>query len=353
MECRFAGNGFWEAEAVELRHLLNRISTGACCMPEIRHHGPHEGESKWYNTGGGAVWVVKRLQKRAVDFYTRSAEDWLQRVAKFIAQLGTQEVDMAPKAARNFGDKGEGALITSAGNISGDAGFTGRRPVSEVIQRGGKNTGGAAKEGKGTTSAPQADSRGKGKTQPAIRSLLTSSLLENSSECSLPPSTDTLVCAKETFESSSEETVKTRESKERFLESNPSLIRIQGAEVRPTKASDNADQAKECNGGSMHPQSLESNGATQDSQDGANTLPVQCSGNSTKGIDDAINSEVEVRKIGKSKKSKKGSDCTKDGGSKFYSLTEDSESTSSGCNQCATVGSTLSQKAQHLRQSPR
>ncbi|KAJ1112330.1 hypothetical protein NDU88_000598 [Pleurodeles waltl] len=157
------------------------------------------GESKWHNTGVGAVWAVKRLLKRAIDFYIRSMEDWLQRVAKIIAQPGTQEADMAPKAARNFGDKGEGARITHAGKDSGDAGFTGRRPVSGVTQREGKNTGGTAKE------------------------------------------------------------------------------------------------------------------------------------------------EVATRKIGKSKKSKKGSDWSKDGGDKFHSLTEDSESISSGCNQSATVGSTLSE----------
>ncbi|KAJ1152225.1 hypothetical protein NDU88_005002 [Pleurodeles waltl] len=301
------------------------------------------GESKWHNTGVGAVWAVKRLLKRAIDFYAKSAEDWLQRVAKIIAQPGTEEAGMAPKAALNFGDKGEGARIIRAGKDIGDAGFTSRRPVSGVIQRGGKNTGGAAKEGKDTTSASPSDSRVKDITQPAITSFLTSGLLENGSKSSLPPSTDTLVYAKETFETSSEETVKTRESKERFLESNPSLIRLLGAEVRLTKASDNADQAKAHNSGSMHPQSLESNGATQAPQDEADTLPALCSGNSIKGIEDVKNSEVEVRKIGKSKKSKKGSDWSKDGGDKFYSLTEDSESTSRGCNESATVGSTLSE----------
>ncbi|KAJ1124108.1 hypothetical protein NDU88_002570 [Pleurodeles waltl] len=196
---------------------------------------------------------------------------------------------MAPKAARNFRHKGEGARITRAGKDSGDAGFTFRRPVSGVIQRG-----------------------------------------------------DTLVYAKETFETSSEETVKTRESKEKVFESNPSLIRVQGAEGRPTKASDNADLAKARNSGSMHPQSLEPNGAIQASQDRADTLTALGLRNPIKGIEDDENSEVEVRKIGKSKKSRKGSDWSKNGDDKFYSLTEDSESTSSGCNQSAIVGSTLS-----------
>ncbi|KAJ1170610.1 hypothetical protein NDU88_002483 [Pleurodeles waltl] len=93
-------------------------SDGAYCMLEIRHHVPQEAR--------------------------RSAEDWLQRVAKIIAQPGTQEADMAPKAARNFGDKGEGARITRAGKDSGDAGFTGRRPVSGVTQRDEESASSAA-----------------------------------------------------------------------------------------------------------------------------------------------------------------------------------------------------------------
>ncbi|KAJ1128109.1 hypothetical protein NDU88_006488 [Pleurodeles waltl] len=245
------------------------------------------GDNERHNTGVGAVRAVKRMLKRAIDFYTRSAEYWLQRVAKFIVQPGTQEADMAPKAAQNFGDKGEGARIALAGKDSGDIGFTGRRPVSGVIQQGGKNTAGIVKEDKEVTSAPPVDPRGKDKTQPAITT--------------------------------------------------------QGDEVRPTEASDNADLAKASNSGSMHPQSLELNGAIQAFQDRIDTLPAVGFGNSTKGIEDDKNSEVEIRKIEKSEKSKKGSDWSKDGSDKFYSLTEDSESTSSGCNQSAVVGSTLSE----------
>ncbi|KAJ1164067.1 hypothetical protein NDU88_004514 [Pleurodeles waltl] len=48
------------------------------------------------------------------------------------------------------------------------------------------------------------------------------------------------------------------------------------------------------------------------------------------------NLEVEARKISRRKKVP---DWSKDGGDKFYSLSEDSEAASSGCNQSATGGS--------------
>ncbi|KAJ1172401.1 hypothetical protein NDU88_004248 [Pleurodeles waltl] len=52
------------------------------------------------------------------------------------------------------------------------------------------------------------------------------------------------------------------------------------------------------------------------------------------------NLEVEAGKIGRRKKVP---DWSKDGGDKFYSLTEDSEVISSGCNQSATDGSISSE----------
>ncbi|KAJ1156228.1 hypothetical protein NDU88_008952 [Pleurodeles waltl] len=57
------------------------------------------------------------------------------------------------------------------------------------------------------------------------------------------------------------------------------------------------------------------------------------------GISDGKLLEVEARKIGRSKKVL---DWSRDGGDKFYSLTEDSEASSSGCNQSVAAGSTPS-----------
>ncbi|KAJ1166798.1 hypothetical protein NDU88_007194 [Pleurodeles waltl] len=62
--------------------------------------------------------------------------------------------------------------------------------------------------------------------------------------------------------------------------------------------------------------------------------------NLTEGGNDGKNVEMEARKIGRSKKVP---DWSRDGGDKFYSLTEDSEATSSGCNQSAAEGSTSSE----------
>ncbi|KAJ1165458.1 hypothetical protein NDU88_005886 [Pleurodeles waltl] len=58
------------------------------------------------------------------------------------------------------------------------------------------------------------------------------------------------------------------------------------------------------------------------------------------GISDGKLLEVNARKFGRSKKVP---DWSRDGGDKFYSLTEDSEATSSGCNQSAAEGSAPSE----------
>ncbi|KAJ1198499.1 hypothetical protein NDU88_002340 [Pleurodeles waltl] len=85
--------------------------------------------------------------------------------------------------------------------------------------------------------------------------------------------------------------------------------------------------------------------ATQGTHDLADKPPTLCSrkvegSNLSGGDNDGKNLEVEASKIGRVKKIP---DWSRDDGDKFYSLTEDSEVISSGCNQSAVEGSTSSE----------
>ncbi|KAJ1208081.1 hypothetical protein NDU88_003471 [Pleurodeles waltl] len=226
----------------------------------------------------------------------------------------------------------------------------GRWPASGVTKPYGKNTGRTAKDGKIATDIPPPDSRGKDKIQPVITCFLTGGMQESVFKSSLSPPKDTPVCTKKNCKSIREETAHAKESKEMSYGSNSPLIRLQGAEGWLTEAQDNVDEQRAPNGeedkvtnsGSVQSQPVEPNGVTQATQDVADTPTSICSGDPTGGMYVVKNLEVEARKIGRRKKVP---DWSKDGGDKFYSLTKDSEATSSGCNQSAREGSTSSQSS--------
>ncbi|KAJ1145791.1 hypothetical protein NDU88_012075 [Pleurodeles waltl] len=171
---------------------------------------------------------------------------------------------------------------------------------------------------------------------------------ESGFKSSLSPPEDTPVCTKENCELIREEIAHTKENKEMSYGNNSPLIRLQGAERWLAEPPGNGDEqrasnregAKVYNGGSAESQPVELNGASQATQDIADTPPLICSEDFTGGMHGAKNLEVEVRKIGRRKRVP---DWSKDGGDKFYSLTEDSEATSSSCNQSATDGSISSE----------
>ncbi|KAJ1089120.1 hypothetical protein NDU88_002272 [Pleurodeles waltl] len=102
----------------------------------------------------------------------------------------------------------------------------------------------------------------------------------------------------------------------------------------------NGEEAKVSDSGSMQSQLVEFKGVAQVIQDVTDTPPAICSGDPTGGRYAVKNCEVKARKTGRRKKVP---DWSKDGGDKFYLLTEDSEATSSGCNQSVTEGSKSSE----------
>ncbi|KAJ1117065.1 hypothetical protein NDU88_005265 [Pleurodeles waltl] len=102
----------------------------------------------------------------------------------------------------------------------------------------------------------------------------------------------------------------------------------------------NGEEVKAPTSSSMQSQLVEFKGGAQVIQDVVDTLPVMSSGGPTGGRHAVKNVEVGARKIGTRNKVPAWS---KDGGDKFYSLTEDSHATSSGCNQSVTEGSISSQ----------
>ncbi|KAJ1152159.1 hypothetical protein NDU88_004936 [Pleurodeles waltl] len=94
------------------------------------------------------------------------------------------------------------------------------------------------------------------------------------------------------------------------------------------------------NGDRVQLQMVELNRDIQAAHNLTDMPPVLCSRDLMGGISDGKLLEVEARKVGRSKKVP---DWSRDGGHKFYLLTEESEASSSGCNQSVVVGSTLSE----------
>ncbi|KAJ1155968.1 hypothetical protein NDU88_008693 [Pleurodeles waltl] len=167
---------------------------------------------------------------------------------------------------------------------------------------------------------------------------------ESGSEHTKSPPADTQLALKENYILISGEITHSEGVKETFHGSNPPPTMLQGANWGPMDTLGNGDEQKGSNGEevkaptsrSMQSQQVEFKGGAQDIQDEVDTLPEMSSGGSMGGRHAVKNLEVGAKKIGTRKKVL---DWSKDGGDKFYSLTEDSDATSSGCNRSEIEGS--------------
>ncbi|KAJ1199409.1 hypothetical protein NDU88_003245 [Pleurodeles waltl] len=190
---------------------------------------------------------------------------------------------------------------------------------------------------------PSSDVRGKDKLQPMITCYLTGGMKENIES----PPADSQWALKENHMSISGERAHSEGAREIFNENDSLLITMQGADGGPLGTLGNREDQKLSNdeevnapvSKSMQPclVELESNGSAQVSQGKADIPPVVCEGDSSYTVQSL---EAGAKKTGTRKKAP---DWSKDGGDKLYSLTEDSDTTSSGCNQSETGGSTSSE----------
>ncbi|KAJ1179249.1 hypothetical protein NDU88_004484 [Pleurodeles waltl] len=270
----------------------------------------------------GLAWTLIRSLRSTINYVVRGTEYWHWRFLKSIgASSWLLKVNMAPKNAQNFGDKGEGARPTCSGKDSGDAGPAGR-PASGVTKLCGKTGGGTAKDVKDTSVAPP-DPRWKGKSQPDITNFMISGAQENGIESSSFLPTDTSVSVKENCKTHREEIGQAKESKEGPTGSNSPLTGTQDAEGGPVDDLSNAKEQRVSNGanvrapnsGSMHLQTVELNHVTHVAHVLPDMPPALSLRNLMEGGNNGNNAEMVARKIGRSKKVPEWS---RDGGDKFY-----------------------------------
>ncbi|KAJ1201823.1 hypothetical protein NDU88_005629 [Pleurodeles waltl] len=121
-------------------------------------------------------------------------------------------------------------------------------------------------------------------------------------------------------------------------ESDSLLIVLRVADGVPLGVSGNREDQKLSNNEevntpiskSRQSRPVESNAGVQDIQGEVDIPPVLCVGDSSYMVQSL---EAGAKKTGMRKKAP---DWSKDGGDKFYSLTEESDATSSGCNHSET-----------------
>ncbi|KAJ1154167.1 hypothetical protein NDU88_006921 [Pleurodeles waltl] len=241
---------------------------------------------------------------------------------------------MAPKSSQNLGEKGEGARTERIGKANGESIPGRRRPVSATGKLSGKTSAGATKDVK--SSIPPPPSPVKDKIQPSITCYLTGGLQENISEYIVPLLADNQSALIENHVAISGEKVCSEGARGILNEKDSLLTTMQGSDVGPLAIWSGREHRKLLNNKEVNtPLSkntqpgfveLESYASVQVSQGEAAISPVGDEGDPSHMVQSF---EAGAKETGTRKKAP---DWSKDGGDTFYSLTEDSDSTSSGHN---------------------
>ncbi|KAJ1158911.1 hypothetical protein NDU88_011583 [Pleurodeles waltl] len=244
---------------------------------------------------------------------------------------------MPPKAARNTGDKAEGGKTTRAGKDKGDSAGAARRPITTAAKLSGKNTTSVGRDFKNDDSiTPPLEVRGKGKIQPTITTFLAAEVQENYTEHTVPPPANS---------QSVIEVVPLGTNGERVpIETNKTLIRASQSDILDSSVvtkkkrggspiSRNRHQAQR----SQFPVGREAVGDMDD------TTTTLCTEGWQHVSPKLMIGDKEI------KKSLKPLDWAKDGGDTFYSLTEESDFTSSE-HDLSESGSSISDGGHIIKQ---
>ncbi|KAJ1137006.1 hypothetical protein NDU88_003419 [Pleurodeles waltl] len=125
--------------------------------------------------------VLKRVIQNMITAFTGLAE-----LVKTLPS--TLKINMAPKTARNSGDKAEGTKTTCAGKDKGDPAEVVRRLITITAKSSGKNTIGVSRDVKNDDGINLSlDTRGKDTIQPTITSVLAVGVQEIYTEHTVPP----------------------------------------------------------------------------------------------------------------------------------------------------------------------
>ncbi|KAJ1143407.1 hypothetical protein NDU88_009716 [Pleurodeles waltl] len=190
------------------------------------------------------------------------------------------------------------------------------------------------------------DAREKDKLQPTITCYLTGGMQEYSSEHIESPPADNQLALKENHMLINGERARSEGAREILNENDSLLIELQGADGRLLGDLGNREDQKLSNNEevnapvskSMQPRPVESNASVQVTQGEADIPHMVCEGDSSYMVQSL---EAGAKKTGTRKKAP---DWSKDGSDKFYSLTEDSDATCSGCNQ-SEIGGNISSES--------
>ncbi|KAJ1105445.1 hypothetical protein NDU88_002851 [Pleurodeles waltl] len=124
----------------------------------------HPHKDSWQAPSQTVSRVLRRVIQNAITLVTGLGE-----LVKILPS--TLKINMAPKIARNFGDKAEGAKTTHVGKDKGDTVGAAWRPNVSTAKSGGRNITGPGKDVKnGNGITLPLDVRGKDKIQPTITS---------------------------------------------------------------------------------------------------------------------------------------------------------------------------------------
>ncbi|KAJ1166315.1 hypothetical protein NDU88_006720 [Pleurodeles waltl] len=259
---------------------------------------------------------------------------------------------MAPKSSRNLGEKGEGVRTARMKKPNGQFIPGSRRPASTTGKLSGKFSAGAIKDIK--SNIPPPPSPVKIKIQPTITCYLTGGPQENSPKHIVPLLADTQSAPKINQVTTRGEKAYSEGARGIFNEKDSEkevpeveLLSIEGGKDHP-KLLNNKEiytpLRKNMQSGFVE---QESYAIVQVCQGEAATLPVGDMGDPSYM---SQSSEAGVEEIGTKKKAP---DWSKDGSDTFYSLTEDSDTTTSDHNSSETGASISSESgAYHQLRSP-
>ncbi|KAJ1163776.1 hypothetical protein NDU88_004229 [Pleurodeles waltl] len=263
----------------------------------------------------------------------------------------TLKINMAPKAARYSGDKAEGSKATRTGKDKGDSIGAVRRPIATAAKLSRKNTTRAVKDPENDDGiTPPMEVREKDKIQPTIISYLTAEVQENYTEHTVPPPANS--------QSEIEVVPLGTNRKGAPVEINKPLIRASQSDILDsgvvTKKKRDGCPIRRIGHSAQRSEIPAERGAAGDMDDTTTTTTTL----GTEGWQYVSSKSMAGDK--ELKKSLKPPDWPKDGGNTFYSLTEESDITSSehdlnetGSSISSETGDISSSKEPTVRQQQR
>ncbi|KAJ1145697.1 hypothetical protein NDU88_011982 [Pleurodeles waltl] len=246
------------------------------------------------------------------------------------------KINMAPKTARNSGDKTDGAKIARIGKDKGDSAGATRCPTSIMAKPTGRNTIGPGRDAKTNSNTPLLEVRGKDKSQSTITSFLAAGAQESCAGHRIPPPVNCQsvleTCSKKVLNEIKDPPIKASQGDAGLAEALDSSVVTKKKSSSPTSKKELQTQRVETVTGVE---------ATGDLYNTTATLSIEAE------------KFVSLILTGRGKETERGlkpPDWAKDSGDKCYSLTEESD-LSSGEHSLSESGSSMSSETGNILSS--